>query len=425
MTTTTWSSTLNFGPGTATVLTNGNLTVDRTGGTNWIECLSTTSHTTGQRHIEFTPTNFPFSNNGADAGGQPAITFGVYDNGVSVVSNLIYPGSTTHGIGWVADGSTLQAGGLVMPAMSPGVVHAIEIDWGNSKLWFGTRPYYLQWAPALTFSADSGRIVTIDATTGLNIQRASGSGNWAATKAKPSRSAGLLHLEFTVVSTPSVNLVVGLVNGTFDSVGTLQQPGAITTQGFGYQSSGTTYGCGGLSMPSLAAGDTVAIEVDFTHSKAWMQSSSNGKWNNDVIGNQNPATNTGGFSISTISGALFPCASVFGTGFSTTLNGEGAFVVTPSSGFSAWNFHATAIWWNNDVIGNQNPATNTGGVSISGLTGGTAYIAHAVYRATAGQVTAQFDVGSGFHYTASSGFSDWDSGGLAAPGVQTSISLCG
>ncbi len=405
MTTTTWSSTLNFGPGSATVLTNGNLTVDRTGGTNWVECLSTTNPSTGLLHMEFSIAQHPYSTNAADGSGWvPALVVGPYDNGVSVVSNLIYPGSTTHGVGWRSDGTTFQASGLVMPAMAKGQTYACEIDHTNVKIWFGAKPFYLQWTPSQTFGGVGANNLFDDA--GLNVAR-TGGGNWISTKALPSQPSGNLHVEFTVHGTPSTNVIVGLVNGAFDAVGTLQYPGFNTAQGFGYQSNGTTFGCSGLVMPALADGDTVAIEWDSTHTKVWMQSSSNGLWNNDVIGNQNPATNTGGFSVSTIAGALFPCAAFFGAVPNVTLNGEGSFVVGVSSGFQAWDFSASAVYWNNDVLANQNPATNTGGISLAGLSGG-AYMGAAIIRATVGKTTAQFDIGSGFALPISAGFTDWD-----------------
>jgi hypothetical protein len=61
--------------------------------------------------------------------------------------------------------------------------------------------------------------------------------------------------------------------------------------------------------------------------------------------------------------------------------------------------------WNNDVIGNQNPATNTGGISTTGT---PALYPALVYRsdtADAMQVTGQFSSAS-WSFSAPAGFTN-------------------
>jgi hypothetical protein len=403
--TSTWSSTLNFGPGTATVLTNGNLTNDRGGGGNWISTLSNSNRSAGLLHMEMTPHEFPWIQSNGSTPGVAVLAFGVDDNTTSVVSNLKYPGQDTHGVGWWADGSTYQASGLVMPLMSPAQTYAMEIDLTHGKLWWGHKPYCSVWNPKSGFASE---YLQVDSSFGTIAQRAAGGGNWTAGKASVFQSSGLLHVEFRFSGgTPGTNVVAGLVNAAFDSVGSLIYPGQSTSTGIGCRGDGTTYGMGGLAMPTFAFGDVLAIEIDFTHGKAWMASSSNGLWNNDVLTNQNPATNTGGV-VFAVTGALVPAGSFFTTtgGINLILNAAGSFTVTPSSGFNEWDHSTDAIWWNNDVLANQNPATNTGGISLSGVTGAK-YVSTGCYQATLGQCTAQFGLGSGFTLPVSSGFSNW------------------
>lgn len=135
-------------------------------------------------------------------------------------------------------------------------------------------------------------------------------------------------------------------------------------------------------------------------------------------------TGTGGFSIASISGALVPAAAWFDTGITVALNGEGSFVVTPSAGFNNWDYSSASIYWNNDVLANQNPATATGGISLSTLLGGGgAYVSTADFDTSFGQVTAQFDKGGGFVWPMSVGFTDWDGGGTASGSAQVFVTL--
>lgn len=407
---TTWSTTLNFGPGNAAVLTNGNLTIDRSGGGNWVACLSSAvALVSGKRHMEWTCGFHPWS------GGQnPSLVMGLDDNTTSVVTNLKYPGQDAHGVGWRSNGQTYQAGGLVMPLMAPGQSYAQEVDLIAGKLWWGHKPYVSQWNDATGFS---NQYLQADIATGLLGNRLTGGGNWTGGKSSVYRNSNKLHVEFRFTGTaPGTNVVAGLCNAAQDFVTNLQYPGQVTSLGVGVLGTGTTYGLGGLVLPNFALNSTLAIEVDFTASpvRAWFANSANGLWNNDVIGNQNPATGAGGVSLAAISGALVPAASWFSSGYNATLNGAGSFVIAASSGFHEWDYHADAIWWNNDVAANQNPATGAGGVSLAAVTGNK-YAAHSIWSATGGQVTARYQTIHTLQIPLSAGFTDWDGAGLVPP----------
>jgi hypothetical protein len=98
------------------------------------------------------------------------------------------------------------------------------------------------------------------------------------------------------------------------------------------------------SATGFAQGSTVGVAVDMTNKLIWFYNPTTGKWNEDVIANQNPATGTGGISIATImtSGSntvdVYPAAGVDASGESLTLNGGAStFVNAIPSGFSSWN----------------------------------------------------------------------------------------
>jgi hypothetical protein len=91
------------------------------------------------------------------------------------------------------------------------------------------------------------------------------------------------------------------------------------------------------TIQTWAQGDTLCFALDLDNSKVWFRTNG-GNWNNDVIGNQNPATNTGGASLSGIaSGPYFVMAQGHATGDSMTANfGATAYAQTAPSGFGNW-----------------------------------------------------------------------------------------
>jgi len=399
----TWSTTDHFIA--AYTLSNGNLTVTRTGGGNWVCGRANTPQTTGLRYFEIGIGSPSFlAPPWATRGSQPTITFGIMNGTAKIASNLWYVGQDSNGRGVATNGITNQCEGLVMPWLPANSRLAIAVDFTHKRVWFGAKGF-TTWNPNSGFS---NTFCTVSGGGGQSANRTSGGGNWTGFKASTSKSSGLLHVEMKYSGTPGTNAVLGFTTSGIDFTGNLVYPGQDTSKGFGYQSNGTTYGLGGISMPSCSSGDVIAWEIDFTNSKVWVQNNSNGKWNNDVIGHQNPATNRGGASIGGISGALFPSAALFSTTPTVILNCDGStsgsFSVTPASGFSAWE--PAAFQWNNDVIGNQNPASNVGGIDFAGISGAI-YPAVSVYGD--GPSTAQFDKGTGFVLTSlGGGATDWD-----------------
>lgn len=117
---------------------------------------------------------------------------------------------------------------------------------------------------------------------------------------------------------------------------------------FGFRLDGSTFVAGtneanwdGSNAPTQ--GGVVDIAFDLINMKAWARFNG-GNWNNDVIANQNPATNTGGYSISGITGPFYAGGSAVGVGDTITANfGEQSFTYALPSGFTAWDTPLAAI----------------------------------------------------------------------------------
>jgi hypothetical protein len=96
---------------------------------------------------------------------------------------------------------------------------------------------------------------------------------------------------------------------------------------------------GTLNFTNFGTGDKVDIAVDRVNNKIWFRTNG-GNWNNDVIGNQDPANNIGGQDISGIVGDLYPAYTLWnaaGTVDSFTLNPTNALSFTPPVGFSTFS----------------------------------------------------------------------------------------
>jgi hypothetical protein len=112
-----------------------------------------------------------------------------------------------------------------------------------------------------------------------------------------SHSSGLLYLEDSIGNAAG-NPVIGIGNASLGTAtGTF--PGQDLNS-IGYVGDGSVR-INNVTVATLATYSTglFSMALDLTHSKIWFRIGTGG-WNNDVIANQNPATNTGGISISTL-----------------------------------------------------------------------------------------------------------------------------
>ena len=121
----------------------------------------------------------------------------------------------------------------------------------------------------------------------------------------------------------------GLYLGTSVGYYPLDGAGIINGVGLGFVESATT-------------GSVVCVALDLTHKKMWVRVNG-GNWNNDVIGSQNPATNTGGWDVSGVSGisstgVAAAVAELITEGNQVTANfGATTFAFTPPSGFAGFD----------------------------------------------------------------------------------------
>jgi hypothetical protein len=150
-----------------------------------------------------------------------------------------------------------------------------------------------------------------------------------------SASANSYYAEFSIDFKPAANLGVGLINATQALTGKFL--GDTGNNSVGYYSSSGVYRNGSAvgNATAFAQGATLSMAWNETSKKVWFRSNC-GNWNNDVIGNQNPATGTGGFDISAITGAVFPAIDLEDTGDQITINpgNTGQFNCTVPAGYS-------------------------------------------------------------------------------------------
>jgi hypothetical protein len=155
--------------------------------------------------------------------------------------------------------------------------------------------------------------------------------------AAPGITSGLLYWE-TVQTLGSTSAAIGIgnVNSTTAS-GTRLGSGTDT---IGYRTDGSVWNNGSQvatwAAPGTGANVRVCHALDLTNHKYWTRVGPTGNWNNDVIGNQNPATNTGGYTIpsAVYAAAVVPAFQTFASGDTVTgVFDAPSFVGTPPSGF--------------------------------------------------------------------------------------------
>jgi hypothetical protein len=105
------------------------------------------------------------------------------------------------------------------------------------------------------------------------------------------------------------------------------------------------------TISAYTADDAIlCLAIDFDNEKFWARPSTDANWNDDVLANQNPATNTGGISFSTIdAGPYFLTMVVYSQGGDVyTLNtGASSYAGVRPAGFTNWTSggEATVAEW--------------------------------------------------------------------------------
>jgi hypothetical protein len=187
-------------------------------------------------------------------------------------------------------------------------------------------------------TADKTGTITL---SGSNLTATLNSSSIGVVRGSTSHTSGKYYFEATVGTASSTPFwQIGLATATKSLTPTYL---GDDTNGLGFSASGADYYNAGnqSSWVSAAPGDVICLAVDFTNAKVWARLNG-GNWLNDVIGNQNPATNTGGITGLTgwgtfMAGPLFPAWSGNTSGDAATANfGGTSYAQTPPSGFGNW-----------------------------------------------------------------------------------------
>lgn len=115
----------------------------------------------------------------------------------------------------------------------------------------------------------------------------------------------------------------------------------------------------------------LCFALDLDNHKLWGRLEAAGNWNNDVIGNQNPATNTGGLNLTGLGVVLDRPVTAAGTVKFITNTATGAFAAstwlgTPPTGFGPFGGEATAATMIGVSPANANPIlTNVAPVVVA------------------------------------------------------------
>lgn len=196
---------------------------------------------------------------------------------------------------------------------------------------------------ALSFASLDGTATNVTLSNGnLTATHANTTDNSGA-RSTAQQSSGKWYFEVTLTD----------VDGNADCVAVITAPATYTnliTNGTNcaavYRSTGNIFSNNansGRTLGALADGDIIGVAVDLDNEKVWFRKAPSGNWNGQVIGSQNPATNTGGVSISSYAATTMAPAVGFGgpstqAGDVMTANfGATAFTGTVPSGFtSGW-----------------------------------------------------------------------------------------
>jgi len=145
-------------------------------------------------------------------------------------------------------------------------------------------------------------------------------------------TSGKFYWESTPTSITSGGCMIGIAPAT--TQGSSGSPGLSVTTGYGYYTTGNTYGVGGGAYGNtFAADDVIGCALDLDNGKIWW--SKNGVW--QASGDPAAGTNA---AFTSISGTFVPGIGNGGVGSFSTVNvnfGQRPFIYTPPSGFKSLN----------------------------------------------------------------------------------------
>lgn len=196
--------------------------------------------------------------------------------------------------------------------------------------------YVANSAVTVTTAFDPARKDTSITLSGGNLTATGSVASFANALATVSKSAGKFYREVTIGASNGTDLI-GMANSSIATTAYLGQD----SNAIGWVKDGRVLIAANLlvTIATWATGNVLSEAVDLGNQKVWFRVG-NGGWNNDILANQNPATNTGGISFSTpfpVAGPYFPavCADAAGTQFTVNF-GATAYAQSVPSGFGNW-----------------------------------------------------------------------------------------
>lgn len=154
-------------------------------------------------------------------------------------------------------------------------------------------------------------------------------GNYSVVRSVNSFSSGKYYWEITATSLTASATGFGIANASHSLTAFLgSDSNSIGWETGGVWRANTNQGSAGTP----ANADTLSVAVDLTNNKIWFRRNC-GNWDNNAA--HDPATNNGGFSISTLTGPFYAAANFSGAADQATFNlGGSAFSCTVPSGFT-------------------------------------------------------------------------------------------
>lgn len=172
-----------------------------------------------------------------------------------------------------------------------------------------------------------------DKTAGVTLSNgnrtATGAGSLQGARGVDSQSTGKYYVEYTGTFGANES-VIGF------GASTAAISGSSLTGTVVYHKSGLVFVNGNgvlFSLPTLSSGSLLCAALDLTNRLIWFRVGAAGQWNGS--GTANPATGTGGQSITAIPATLFPYVNVWNGDSATANFGDTAFTGAVPSGFTA------------------------------------------------------------------------------------------
>lgn len=236
----------------------------------------------------------------------------------------------------VAVGTTVApgAGSILATGFAPAVTWGVTVAPGaGSIVTTGFAPTISNAAGVAWNPADKDAAITLSVGNTIATTNAT---SQTGVRSITSNTTGKYYAELTLESTPGNGFVGGIATAGWSLTSIM---GADTTSvGIGFfggdvHLNGALLGNAGGGAVS---GSVFSIAVDLTNSLIWIRLN-NGNWN--ANGAANPATGTGGWSLSTLAAGAVYCAmgDINTTGASLLFTGAAPFAYTPPSTFAAWN----------------------------------------------------------------------------------------